>query len=143
MTREEQLEFCKTCVNRTFSSKSGIICKLTNEKATFTTTCSSYIADNKSIAEAKHKQQFKNRISPDFTFGLEYIGIKSGIVAGFIVILGGIIWLIPGLLNNLLNFRPLVVIILGVIAVIISTINHFRRKKRESKQISDDSIIDN
>jgi len=143
LSRTEQLEYCKTCINRTFSSKVGIICKLTQEKASFNTTCDSYIADKKSIIEADHRQKFKNRISPDFTFGLEYIGIKSGITAGFIVILGGIIWLIPDLLNNLLNLKSLVVIAVGIIAVIISSINQFRRKRRDSKQIIDDLIIDN
>lgn len=39
MTREEQLAYCKICKNKGFDAQKGIICKLTNEQATFVDKC--------------------------------------------------------------------------------------------------------
>jgi len=39
MTREEQVKFCKMCVNKSFVSSQGLICKLTNQKADFQFEC--------------------------------------------------------------------------------------------------------
>lgn len=98
MTRSDQLKFCKVCLNRTFSTKEGIICKLTNSKANFINTCSEYDKDIKTVNSLEHKSNFKNRIQPDYMFGLDYIGIKDGITAGSIVIVVALIWISGGLL---------------------------------------------
>lgn len=45
MTREEQLGFCKRCINRSFSSQKGIICSLTSEKADFEEKCEFFYED--------------------------------------------------------------------------------------------------
>lgn len=42
-----QLEFCKKCVNKSFSSSQGVVCGLTKEKPTFLTTCPDYVKDEK------------------------------------------------------------------------------------------------
>ncbi len=42
-----QLEFCKKCVNKSFSSAQGVVCGLTNEKPTFLTKCPDYVKDEK------------------------------------------------------------------------------------------------
>ncbi|QHI38268.1 hypothetical protein IMCC3317_36580 [Kordia antarctica] len=42
-----QIEFCKKCVNKSFSSSQGIICGLTNEKPTFQFTCPDFVKDVK------------------------------------------------------------------------------------------------
>ncbi len=51
-----QLEFCKKCVNKSFSSSQGVVCGLTSEKPTFLSTCPDYVKDEKEerkIAERK------------------------------------------------------------------------------------------
>ncbi|AXG69655.1 hypothetical protein KORDIASMS9_01881 [Kordia sp. SMS9] len=57
-----KLEFCKTCVNRSFSSANGIVCGLTNEKPNFVLNCPDFekdikeekrIADRKAMLEAE------------------------------------------------------------------------------------------
>jgi hypothetical protein len=39
MKRDEQLTFCRICNNRTFDPDRGLLCKLTNEYATFEDEC--------------------------------------------------------------------------------------------------------
>ena len=45
MTREEHLKFCKKCTNRTFDTKQGIICKLTDKIADFEGDCKHFEHD--------------------------------------------------------------------------------------------------
>jgi len=45
MTRDQHLEFCSRCTNRKFDSDKGIICGLTNDIATFETSCNDYKLD--------------------------------------------------------------------------------------------------
>ncbi len=133
MDRKDQLEFCKICLNRTFSPKQGIICKLTHSKANFIDSCDDYLEDSKTVFDLNNTKAFKNRVQPDFMFGLDYLGIKSGVTAGSIVIIIGFLWLIFGFTKGLIYFRPMAIILFGTIAVIISSINSYRRKNRELK----------
>ena len=51
-----QLEFCKKCVNKSFSSSEGVVCGLTSKKPTFLSTCPDFVKDVKEerkIAERK------------------------------------------------------------------------------------------
>lgn len=45
MSREDQLQFCRQCINRSFDQQQGITCSLTGKKADFETTCDSCKAD--------------------------------------------------------------------------------------------------
>lgn len=54
MTRAEQVALCRQCTNRDFDPAKGIICGLTNDIASFISTCKDYSED---IAA---KQQVKN-----------------------------------------------------------------------------------
>jgi len=45
MTREEQLSSCKICKNQKFSMNSGVICRLTNQMASFEGSCDSFEED--------------------------------------------------------------------------------------------------
>ncbi|WP_046755067.1 hypothetical protein [Kordia jejudonensis] len=51
-----QLEFCKKCVNKSFSSSQGIVCGLTNEKPTFTNTCPDFVKDDKEEKRIKERE---------------------------------------------------------------------------------------
>lgn len=52
MTREEQLRFCKRCLNRAFSPQKGIICNLTSERATFDDNCNDFLVDESAPVRA-------------------------------------------------------------------------------------------
>lgn len=43
MTREQQLVFCKKCVNKKIDFQRGLLCGLTNELATFDYSCPDYL----------------------------------------------------------------------------------------------------
>lgn len=47
MTREEHLRFCEKCLNRTFDSNKGIVCKLTGDIAKFENECPDFVRDEK------------------------------------------------------------------------------------------------
>lgn len=55
MTREEQVKFCKSCVNRSFASSQGLICKLTNQKADFQFECVNYQLDEVLIKKEEQR----------------------------------------------------------------------------------------
>ena len=52
MTREEQLVFCKKCKHGTINFKRGLLCGLTNELATFETSCPDFVEVEK-VEESK------------------------------------------------------------------------------------------
>lgn len=61
ITRQEQLEFCKVCENQEFDKNYGIICKLTNKKATFDFECESFVR-NPNIETIEHdKEHYINK----------------------------------------------------------------------------------
>ena len=135
LSRKEQLEYCKVCQNKTFSQKSGIICKITNAKASFTTVCKDYVLDTKEQNKLQEKIDYNNRIKADFTFGLDHFGITSGITSGLIIIGLGVIYMFFYLLNGYINLYALVFMAVGVINVIHGLINYFRRKNRDNATI--------
>ena len=45
----KQIDTCKSCTNRKFDAKQGIICSLTEAKPTFNNTCLDFIQDPKII----------------------------------------------------------------------------------------------
>ncbi|MBN2485550.1 MAG: hypothetical protein JXB34_06225 [Bacteroidales bacterium] len=47
MTRQEQLKYCKTCQNRGFNTRKGIICGLTGDIAGFDVHCPHYQIDER------------------------------------------------------------------------------------------------
>jgi len=100
MTREEQLKFCKICMNQKHDFQFGIICNLTNQKAAFEESCSSFIQDDKLKEELEIAQVENELISKEASKGkrfLNYIldrifffvfafifGILLGIIIAFI-----------------------------------------------------------
>jgi len=57
MTRQERLEYCKICNNKSFSPNRGIICAITDNVATFEHTCQSFLLDEK----IKSLQEYQKR----------------------------------------------------------------------------------
>ncbi len=100
MTREEQLIFCKKCLNRKMDIKQGLICDLTGAKATFQVKCADFKIDEKVIEiplddkEGLQSSEIKQKLSPEIIEKLRMEqqlipGILSGLIVG---ILGAILW---------------------------------------------------
>jgi hypothetical protein len=77
-----QLEFCKKCVNKSFSSSQGIVCGLTDKKPTFLTTCPDFekdvkeerkIEQRKAIAEESDYQDENGKSVPAWRVALTVI----------------------------------------------------------------------
>ncbi len=148
MTRAEQLKYCQICLNRTFSKQEGIICKLTNQKADFKTQCTTF---EKDVDAYYHQKLFEMRrqeshIPKDYVCGLEKYGIKNGIVAGIVLLIIGIGWLVIGLKYNFIFWYPLILIIVGLFVLGGGIFNAIIRQKikKNSQQImfNDDEILD-
>ena len=100
MTREEQLFFCKKCLNRKMDFKQGLICSLTNEKATFQKECSDFNLDEAvkekplDDKEGLQSEEVKQKLSPEILEKLRMEqNLISGIISGLIVgISGAILW---------------------------------------------------
>ena len=99
MTRDAQLAFCKRCLNREMNMKEGILCKLTNEKASFENTCIDFKEDT-AVKVVSHQteglemSQVREKLSEE---DLEYVksqenlipAVICGLIAGLI---GAILW---------------------------------------------------
>ena len=147
LTRKEQLEFCKFCLNRKFSPQDGIICKLTGEKANFIDNCKDYTQDDIAIHREKifQEENHLRQYPKDFTFGLDKVGIKNGIVAGTILITLGLVWLIVGWQVGFIFWYPFIMILMGVISLINGIVNSVIRKKLDNdikKASSSDDVLD-
>lgn len=59
MTRKEQIQYCKICVNQKFDYNQGIICGLTNSPASFEKSCDFFEEDMKLkvISDLKSKER--------------------------------------------------------------------------------------
>jgi len=136
LTRKEQLNFCKICLNRTFSKEEGIICKLTHHKPDFDINCSNFSKDE----DAYHNQQLfelkiaERKLPKDYVFGLEKYGVKNGIVAGIILLIIGFGWLFLGLEYNFIFWYPLILILVGTFVLVGGIVNHIIRQKLNKKQ---------
>ncbi|WP_298501913.1 hypothetical protein [uncultured Maribacter sp.] len=107
MKREEQLKYCKKCINRKLDMQVGLLCNLTGEKANFEIECSSFSLDETVIekiddTQAMEHQDVLAKLS-DTTiakFKLEQNYSKaliSGVLVGFLcAILWGIITVVTG-----------------------------------------------
>jgi len=131
MTKENQLQFCKQCKNQKFTMEKGIVCSLTNNKASFEKTCKDYIEDpiaKRKVEEIRELAEFKE--IEEESLGLSSFGIKNGIVAGQIAIFAAIVWLVLGIIYmNRIFVYPFFLIFIGVVA----WNKGISRKKKESK----------
>jgi hypothetical protein len=100
MTRDQQLVFCKKCLNRKMDFQQGLICNLTDEKAIFENKCVDFKLDETEIenpldgVEKMLPDELKLALSPEIIekFRMEQrliLGILSGLIVG---VLGAILW---------------------------------------------------
>jgi hypothetical protein len=87
MTREQQLESCNLCQNRSFNPAIGTICGLTNAAATFDGICPSFIVDELEIESNERKEkERKAHTNKDINRGRYALFIIGGlyILAGYL-----------------------------------------------------------
>jgi len=100
MTRDEQLIFCRKCINRKNDTSKGIICQITSEKASFEIECSDFERDT-SVKELPlndevdfNIDEIKKKLSPEvYNKLLAEQNLKRGIIGGSVVgLIGAILW---------------------------------------------------
>lgn len=68
MNRDEQLVFCKKCVNQKLDLQEGLICTLTNRKADFVGSCPDFIIDKQKVKEVVEIYKSENESIISFGF---------------------------------------------------------------------------
>lgn len=133
-----EYELCKSCTNREFSNKSGIICSLTKEKPNYLSQCSSYNRnDSEYLARQLELKTIDERQKSESTGGLSAIGIKNPILAGIIITLVFIILNVILLIGfQRISLWLIALLIFGIIILINGIIS---KSKRE---IKNDNILD-
>jgi hypothetical protein len=84
-SRQDSLAICKSCKNRSFDMKQGIICSITKDKRYFLEEeCPDLIKDGGAIAEKNHKikKEAKQEV------GVLWVGV-SAIMVGIIILFIG------------------------------------------------------
>lgn len=139
LSREQHLQFCKVCTNRKMDPEKGLVCGLTDEYADFEDSCESFTQDVELMRknQIKRKEERKEMMQSDFTFGLSRFGIKNGFVAGFLLIVVGTIWLAIGLSKGLIFWYPLILIVMGVTAIVIAVFHSVRRSMARDQAVVD------
>jgi hypothetical protein len=99
MTREEQVAFCERCLNRKMDMKQGLICSLSEKKATFQNKCTDFKIDETTNEKPKYQKRMQIemsnlRVSPEIFEKLRMEQrLTAGIISGLIVgISGAILW---------------------------------------------------
>lgn len=68
MNREEQLKFCRICEHNKFDKQQGIICGITQSRATFEGTCHSFVEDS-FLKAAQNAKEIKQQPFDDIASG--------------------------------------------------------------------------
>lgn len=100
MTRAEQLKFCEKCLNRKMDPRQGLVCSLTNEKATFETECADFKLDERvpeSVTIKNHDERVQDVISylPDSLANelRQEQNFGAGtVVASIVGLIGAMVW---------------------------------------------------
>lgn len=73
MDKTKQLEYCKKCTKKSFDSRQGVICSLTNQKADFENECEHFEIDKAKIAAETEKQKAEKKSKISFGFSPKQI----------------------------------------------------------------------
>ncbi len=146
MDRNYQLSFCKQCSKQSFDLNKGIICSLTNEQATFESTCPHFEVDPiaKKRMEGEQKR-IRNAELAEESMGMSAIGINSGVTAGIIAIALGIVLLFVEIIFfQVIILYTFIPIVLGIIAIFkgLSRKSKEKRNKRNKHATLDSDLGD-
>jgi hypothetical protein len=136
MTREEQLQFCRVCKNKSSNPHKGIICSLTNERGDFDGVCPNYDeniqeAEKARLLQAEKERQTKENLTISGWLALFlWLGIGGGSIGTIIFTLASF---------SGLSITPLLGIILFIyllcyVVCAVLTIKAFY--KRENNAVS-------
>jgi hypothetical protein len=129
MTREEQLLFCKQCLNRKMDVSHGLVCSLTGQMATFQDECPDFQRDEAvHIApiddkEGLEQSEIRQKLSPQIIERLRMEqNLLSGGISGVIVgVIGAILW---GVITVITGFQ-IGYMAIGIGAIVGLAIRHF------------------
>ena len=143
MDRAHQLSFCKQCKLRDFSKDQGIICSLTEAKATFEDECPDYQVDQAMMERNKEmEREYLESQQASDSLGLNVFGIKNQILAGSIAIIGAIVWFVAGLFADRIFFYPPILFILGLVTLIQGIIKSQNKAKLKKLDQRDAELLD-
>ncbi|MGL1887378.1 MAG: hypothetical protein OCD76_12765 [Reichenbachiella sp.] len=118
MTREDQLVYCKTCLNRKMDLQEGLLCSLSGAKANFESDCPDYAKDE-TVKDYSNYETIENqgdekgiRVSPEVLEKLRLEqNLASGVIAGIAAgLVGAILW---GMITVVTNYQ------IGYVAIAI------------------------
>lgn len=143
-SRKDYLESCQVCGLRSFDPRKGVICSLTNEHAAYQEEeCPNFeldpIADKKSSA-AKALKEIEQVNSE--TLGLAKWGIKNQLVAGIVVIVLSIAWIIIGLFFDRIFYYPFILIIIGIVVAIKGFMKEVAKANKKKAEQNSLDILD-
>jgi hypothetical protein len=118
MSLDEQLKYCKICLNRKLNPQTGLVCSLTNAKPDFVQTCPTFNLDQ---AEAERLVALEKAAAaePDTgVFAPEKAGVKKGMLGGIIMIAIAVVWFFGGLAAGYVFYYPPILFAIGVYALI-------------------------
>tara|TARA_R110002050_G_scaffold39891_2_gene97864 strand:+ start:1994 stop:2653 length:660 start_codon:yes stop_codon:yes gene_type:complete len=99
MTREEQLKFCKKCINRKLDLQVGLVCNLTGEKADFEDECKSFQLDDTVVEKSDntetllHSEIVANMSEENLVKFQSEQEFPKALTVGIIVgLLGAVLW---------------------------------------------------
>lgn len=117
MTHEERISLCKICSNRSFNSKFGVVCSLTDQRPDFISTCKDFIKDEHEVQkvlkrEEEEAEDHKVKVNTKMAIGL--VLVLGGIVIYFVTyggwlfygaIIVGLYWIVSGLNGDKLKLK--------------------------------------
>lgn len=142
--REYTLTFCTECFSTKFDINKGIICSLINNIPSFKKNCPDYredqevIARNISVIDDLNGLNQKTNLEEE-TWGLNKFGVKNGIAAGAILILGSLIWFFGGWHLGIVYFYPPILFVIGLYILFkgVKRKNQHRASRRNSIDLID------
>jgi hypothetical protein len=122
----------------------GIVCALTDEHADFMHECPDFEIDTIAVEKEKvRKANIKIEELSSATGGLHQVGIKNGAVAGIIIMILGLAWIIGGLIYlNAIFFYPFIFIAIGIGLIVKHFIKLNNQRKKDSFLKMQQDVLD-
>ena len=99
MNREQHLKYCKKCTNQELNFQTGLICKLTGEKANFELECNDFILDPNYVEKlddidaVEHSEVISKLSDENIEIFKSEQNYSNAVIAGVVTgIIGAILW---------------------------------------------------
>lgn len=143
LSRREYLEYCQVCTKKSFNPQKGIVCSLTGEHAAYEEEeCPDFDLNQSAQDDREYRQKIREEEDQQLaTFGLSRFGITNPIVAGIILFITALGWLVIGYYNGWIFFYPILLLIASI-AILIRGLQQ-RTENRKKKDTNQYGVIDN